>query len=222
MHSDNSWGLHAEEISIAADSGWGEARHAVFKIKDIPVFYLPYLTFPVDDQRKSGVLLPKVGSSQRVGLDFELPYYFNLAENYDLTLTPRYMSKRGTQLKSEFRYLTVEHQGLLQLEYLHNDSDKPRDFGQRYLGHLSHRSDFTSRWRGYIDFTDVSDDAYLSELGSDFNNQSDTQLNRHASLSYFGADVRSDIRADSFIRARERCSHGRADKRTFLHSRARC
>jgi len=195
---DNSWGLHAEEISIAADSGWGEARHAVFKIKDIPVFYLPYLTFPVDDQRKSGVLLPKVGSSQRVGLDFELPYYFNLAENYDLTLTPRYMSKRGTQLKSEFRYLTTEHQGLLQLEYLHNDNDKPRDFGQRYLGHLSHRSDFTSRWRGYIDFTDVSDDAYLTELGSDYNSQSDSQLYREASLSYFGDSVHSHLKVQGF------------------------
>mgnify|MGYP005748356617 CR=1 FL=1 len=195
---DNSWGLFAEEISIQSDSGWGEARHAVFKIKDIPVFYLPYLTFPVDDQRKSGVLLPKVGSSQRVGLDLELPYYFNLAENYDLTLSPRYMSKRGTQLKSEFRYLTPQHQGQLQLEYLHRDNDKAADFGQRYLGHLSHRSDFTSRWRGYIDFTDVSDDTYLTELGSDYNNQSDTQLYREASLSYFGERVHSHLKVQGF------------------------
>lgn len=195
---DNSWGLYAEEITIAADSGWGEAHHAVFRIKDVPVFYIPYLTFPVDDQRKTGLLIPKVGSSQRVGLDLELPYYFNLAPNYDLTLTPRYMSKRGTQLKSEFRYLTAAHQGQLQLEYLHNDNDKPTGFGQRYLGHISHRSDFSERWRGYVDFTDVSDDAYLTELGSDFNSQSDTQLYREANLSYFGDKVHSQLKLQGF------------------------
>ncbi len=195
---DDSWGLHAEEISIAADSGWGEARNAVFKIKDIPVLYLPYLTFPVNEQRKTGVLVPKVGSSQRTGLDLEVPYYFNLAENYDLTLTPRYMSKRGAQLKSQFRYLTTEHQGLMQLEYMANDNEKPNDFGSRYLGHLSNRSDFNSKWRGYIDFTDVSDSAYLTELGSDYNNQSDTQLYREASLSYFGDKIHSHLKLQGF------------------------
>lgn len=196
--SDNSWGLFAEEITIEADSGWGEARNAVFKIKDIPVIYLPYLTFPVNEQRKTGLLIPKLSSSQRVGVDLELPYYFNLAENYDLTLTPRLMTKRGLQAKSEFRYLTAQHQGLLQLEYLANDNEKPQDFGGRYLSHLTHRTDFTSRWRGFVDFTDVSDDAYLTELGSDYSNQSDTQLIREANLSYFGSHLHSHIKVQGF------------------------
>ncbi|MDX3775060.1 LPS assembly protein LptD [Chromatiaceae bacterium AAb-1] len=195
---DNSWALHAHSINIEAEEGWGEAHHAVFRIKDIPVFYLPYITFPVNDQRKSGLLLPKTSSSQKLGVEFELPYYFNLAENYDLTLTPRYMSKRGTQLKSEFRYLTEEHQGRVQLEYLGSDNDKPAGFGKRYLGHLSHRSDFTSRIRGYIDFTDVSDDSYLSELSSDYNNQSDTQLYREAAVSYYGDQVHSQLKIQGF------------------------
>lgn len=195
---DNSWALHAASINIPADAGWGEAHHAVFKIKDIPVFYLPYLTFPVDDQRKTGVLIPKIDSSQRRGIELEVPYYINLAENYDLTLSPRYMSKRGTQLKSQFRYLTEQHQGLMQLEYLHNDNEKPAGFGERYLGHLSHRSDFSSNWRGYIDFTDVSDNTYLTDLGSDYNNQSDTQLYREASLSYFGEQVHSHLKVQGF------------------------
>ncbi|KKO44893.1 organic solvent tolerance protein [Arsukibacterium ikkense] len=195
---DNSWALHASDININAGEGWGSARHAVFKIRDIPVLYLPYLTFPVNEQRKTGLLLPKVASSQLSGLEFELPYYINLAENYDLTLTPRYMSKRGTQLKSEFRYLTPAHQGILQLEYLNSDNDKPADLGSRYLGHLSHRSDFTANWRGYIDFTDVSDDAYLTELGSDYTNQSDTQLYREATLAHYGERVNSQIRLQGF------------------------
>ncbi|GAB2917892.1 LPS-assembly protein LptD [Rheinheimera gaetbuli] len=196
--SDNSWGLHASKINIEAGEGWGEAHHAVFKIKDIPVFYLPYLTFPVTEQRRSGVLLPKFGSSQKLGAEFELPYYLNLAPNYDLTLTPRYMSKRGAQLKSTFRYLTEQHQGMLQLEYLNSDNDKPDNFGQRYLTHISHVSDFTAQWRGFVDVTDVSDDAYLSELSSDYNNQSDTQLLREANLSYYGEQVHSQLRVQGF------------------------
>ena len=196
--SDNSWGLHASKINIEAGEGWGEAHHAVFKIKDIPVFYLPYLTFPVTEQRRSGVLLPKFSSSQKLGAEFELPYYLNLAPNYDLTLTPRYMSKRGAQLKSTFRYLTEQHQGMLQLEYLNSDNEKPDNFGQRYLAHLSHVSDFTAQWRGFIDVTDVSDDAYLSELGSDYNNQSDTQLLREANLSYYGEQIHSQLRVQGF------------------------
>ncbi len=196
--TDNSWGLHAATINIEAGEGWGEAHHAVFRIKDIPVFYLPYVTFPVTEERRSGVLLPRFSSSQKLGAEFELPYYLNLAPNYDLTLTPRYMSKRGAQLKSEFRYLTGQHQGMLQLEYLHSDNDKPDNFGQRYLTHISHVSDFTAQWRGFIDFTDVSDDAYLSELGSDYTNQSDTQLLREARLSYYGSQVHSQLRIQGF------------------------
>uniref|UniRef100_A0A486XTG0 LPS-assembly protein LptD n=1 Tax=Rheinheimera sp. BAL341 TaxID=1708203 RepID=A0A486XTG0_9GAMM len=195
---DASWALHASEIRIEEQEGWGEARHAIFRIKDIPVFYLPYLTFPVNDQRRTGLLLPKIGSSQKLGLELQQPYYINLADNYDLTLTPRYMSKRGTQLKSEFRYLTAQDEGLLQLEYLNSDNDKPSSFGSRHLAHLSHLSDFTPEIRGYIDFTDVSDDAYLSELGSDYNSQSDTQLLRHAALSYYGSQVQSHIRLQGF------------------------
>lgn len=196
--SDSSWALHAKEINIEADEGWGEAHHAVFKISDVPVFYLPYLTFPVNDQRRSGVLLPKISSSQKVGVELELPYYFNLAPNYDLTLTPRYMSKRGLQIKSTFRYLTEQHSGNMQLEYLGNDNEKSDDFGARYLGHISHLSDFTPKIRAHIDITDVSDDAYLNDLGSDYANQSDTQLLREASISYYGDTVHSQLKVQGF------------------------
>jgi LPS-assembly protein len=197
-HDDNSWALHADKININADDGWGEAWHSVIRIQDVPVFYLPYMTFPVSDKRKSGLLFPKIGSSQKLGVDFQTPYYLNLAENYDATISPRFMSKRGAQLNTEFRYLTEAHQGQLQLEILPDDNDKPADFGSRYLGHFSHSGDLSDRWRASVDFTDVSDDAYLSELGSDYSNQSDTQLYRQASLNYFGDYVDSEIRLQGF------------------------
>jgi LPS-assembly protein len=195
---DKGWAITAEKIQINADDGWGEAWNSVIRIQDIPVLYLPYMTYPVSNKRKTGLLFPKIGSSQKLGLDIELPYYFNLAENYDLTLSPRYMSERGTQLKSEFRYLTAEHRGTLHLEYLNKDQEKPTTFGSRYLANFQHLADFNSRWRASVDFTDVSDDAYLTELGSDINNQSDTQLYRQAGLSYYGDAVRSELRLQGF------------------------
>ncbi|MCH8536205.1 MAG: LPS assembly protein LptD [Alkalimonas sp.] len=194
---DNSWALHANEITLNADEGWGQAWHTVFKVRDIPVLYLPYLSFPITDARKSGLLLPNVSSSQRLGVDLELPYYFNLAENYDLTLTPRLMTNRGYQLKSEFRYLTAAHQGLLHVEYMHKDREKP-DLAQRYLGHYNQRSDFTPRWRATLDVTDISDDAYLADLGSDYINQSDTQLLKQGNLTYYGDDVLASLQLQDF------------------------
>jgi LPS-assembly protein len=194
---DNSWALHANEIKLNADEGWGQAWHTMFKVRDIPVFYLPYLSFPITDARKSGLLLPNVGSSQRLGVDFELPYYFNLAENYDLTLTPRLMTNRGYQLKSEFRYLTQAHRGLLHLEYMHKDREQT-ELAQRYLGHYSQRSDFNPRWRATLDVTDISDDAYIADLGSDYINQSDTQLLKQGNLTYYGDDVLASLQLQDF------------------------
>lgn len=195
---DNGWTLAADDININADEGWGEAWNSVIRVKGIPVMYLPYLTFPVNDQRKSGLLFPRIGSSQKRGVDIEVPYYLNLAENYDATITPRLMTERGTQLKTEFRYLTEQQQGELQLEYLPNDRKKADGFGARYLTHWAHKLAVDEQWRGTVDFTDVSDDGYISELGSAYNNQSDTQLYRQAQLQYFGEQVTSKIKLQGF------------------------
>jgi LPS-assembly protein len=195
---DNGWALQAQRINLNSESGWGEAWNSTIHIKGVPVLYLPYMTFPVNDERKSGLLIPQIGSSQKRGIDMALPYYLNLAENYDATITPRLMTTRGTQLKTEFRYLTSEQQGEFHVEYLNNDRKKPVGQQQRYLTHWTHQADMSDRWRANVDFTDVSDDSYLNELGSDFNSPSDTQLYRQAGLNYFGDWVNSDIRLQGF------------------------
>ncbi len=195
---DDGWALEADKIQLNADDGWGEAWNSVVKIKDVPVLYVPYMTFPVSEQRKTGLLIPKIGSSKKLGVDLALPYYFNIAENYDATVTPRLMSLRGLQLKNEFRYLTEQHQGQIQVEYLANDQEKPNGFGSRYLSHVSHQSDFTDKWRAIVDFTDVSDDSYIAELGSDHANQGDTQLYRKFSLNYYGESLYSSVQLQGF------------------------
>ncbi|MEE2024114.1 MULTISPECIES: LPS-assembly protein LptD [Alkalimonas] len=194
---DDSWALHAQRIHLNADEGWGEAWHSVFRVKDVPVLYLPYLSFPITDERRSGLLLPKISNSQRLGIDLELPYYLNLAPNYDMTLAPRLMTNRGYQLKTEFRYLTEAHQGLMQFEYMAKDRERT-DLGERYLAHYQQLSDFTPRWRATLDLTDVSDDAYLTELGSDYANASDTQLLKQANLTYFGEQLQATIQLQGF------------------------
>ena len=99
------WELMAASIELDVDEGFGTARGVKLEFKGLPILYAPYITFPIDDRRKSGLLTPEFSKRDRSGLDISAPFYLNLAPNYDMTLVPRYMSERGVQLTTEFRYL---------------------------------------------------------------------------------------------------------------------
>ena len=191
------WAIEAEQILLSREDGWGETHDMVLRIMDTPVLYLPYFTFPIDDRRKSGLLTPNFSNSGRRGIETVTPYYWNIAPNYDATITPRYMSKRGLQLITEFRYLTDTNSGLVGLEYLNKD-DEDQNLGERYLFHWQQQSYFGENWRANIDVTNVSDDNYLTDLGSDYATQTDTQLYRTGSLSYLGETWRTDIKVQNF------------------------
>jgi LPS-assembly protein len=75
------------------------AKHARLRIRGIPVLYTPYINFPIDDRRKSGFLVPSIGSSDDNGFELITPYYWNIAPNLDATFYPRYMSKRGADAR---------------------------------------------------------------------------------------------------------------------------
>src|SRR6202140_5963680 len=105
--------LHASSISLDATVQDGVARHVTMRFKDVPIFYTPYISFPLGDERKSGLLFPSFGHSSSNGYELEIPYYFNLAPNYDLTLTPGVLTARGEQLAGQFRYLTASSHGQL-------------------------------------------------------------------------------------------------------------
>ncbi|KTF12419.1 LPS assembly protein LptD [Pseudoalteromonas sp. H105] len=191
------WAIQAEEILLSSESGWGETHDMVLRIMDTPVLYLPYFTFPIDDRRKSGLLTPNISSSDRYGVETITPYYWNIAPNVDATITPRYMSKKGVQLTSEFRYLTENSNGLLGLEFLQKDDSEPA-LKERFLFHWQQQSYFGDKWRANIDITNVSDDNYLTDLGSDYATRTDTQLYRTGSLSYLGERWRTDIKVQNF------------------------
>src|SRR3546814_746913 len=98
---DRHWELRAARIDIDTDSGFGTARNATIRVGKVPVLYVPWFKFPIDDRRVTGLLYPNIGQSSRNGFDWRQPIYINLAPNYDMTLEPRLMTKRGLMLNTE-------------------------------------------------------------------------------------------------------------------------
>lgn len=192
------WQIKASEIEISADGNTGQAFHAQVRLFDVPVFYLPYFSFPVSKQRKSGFLYPKIGSSSNSGLEIETPYYWNIAPNIDATITPHYMSERGTQLKTEFRYLTDLQSGNINIEYLNKDNAITSNDDARYLARLQHIGTFSDNFRAYLDYTTISDDNYLVDIGSKEYNSNDAYLYQIGELSYFGENWQATMKIQDF------------------------
>ncbi|HJP37793.1 MAG TPA: LPS assembly protein LptD [Gammaproteobacteria bacterium] len=192
---NNGWLLKASKIRIDRSRGIGTAKNARLEFKGVPFLYLPYISYPVTNQRKSGWLIPKIGSSQQRGLDVEFPYYWNIAPQYDATLTPRYMSKRGIQLNTEFRYLKEYGDGVISGEILPNDDVTNQ---HRALVAWQHTTNFSSNWRGQIDAIHVSDSAYFEELSSGLGNTSQTHLQRRADLEFFNDNWSALLRFEDY------------------------
>jgi LPS-assembly protein len=180
---------------LDTNAGRGTARHATLRIRNLPVFYSPYLTFPLDDRRKSGFLVPRWGNTETNGADITLPFYWNIAPNYDLTLFPRYMRKRGLMLGGEFRYLGETYDGSLFGSYL-NDDDVFGD--DRWAYSIRHNYAPTPRWTANIDYNKVSDDEYLQDFGNSIRFSSIAQLNQRGEVAYRGNGWRARGRIVKF------------------------
>lgn len=185
---DEDWKINASRISIEEGELWGEAVNTVFYIKDIPVFYLPYFAFPVSEQRQSGFLSPEIKTSSATGVSIEQPIYWNIAENYDATFSPRAMSKRGVQLKTEFRYLSEANAGQFNLEFLPEDKEDINR-AERYFYRYLHSGELAENWQLNIDYNGLSDDNYIVDFGSDFYNRADTHLYQTLGLNYFSKNM---------------------------------
>jgi LPS-assembly protein len=179
---DPDWELHARDISLDVNGGIGTARGVKLDFKGVPILYAPYFSFPIDGRRKSGFLTPDVSERDRTGFDLSVPYYLNIAPNYDLTLEPRYMSKRGVQVRSDFRYLQPNSEGQLGFEYLPDDDEV--DDARRYLNY-HHRTLHGDNWQVLAGLEEVSDDIYFEDLGSSLAVTSQTHLNRFVDVSYY-------------------------------------
>jgi LPS-assembly protein len=181
----HDWNLVASELAIDMAEGWGSARHARLQLAGLPILYIPYFTFPVDERRKTGLLIPSIGSSNRLGSELTLPYYFNIAPNYDATLTPRLMSKRGVMLGGEFRYLGENQRAEISGEILPNDKQTSPDHDDRRSAlrfyHVSRPlPGLTTR----IETNAVSDNEYLEDFGTGLAITSTRHLERVGEVRY--------------------------------------
>lgn len=165
---DTDWSLTASEIRIDQDNLFATARNMTIRAGNIPVFYAPIFAFPVGEGRKSGLLYPVISLSNDNGLDVTQPYYLNLAPNYDLTLAPRAIEKRGVALELEARYLTSNAYQTFSGSFLPNDQGGA---SKNQVGENRHfvQYDQEGRWGNYfseIDYNQVSDVDYFEDLGT--------------------------------------------------------
>ena len=194
--ASNAWKLSAGEITLNHKSGWGVGRNVVLKVKDVPVLYTPYITFPINDARKSGFLVPVIGNTRRNGFELQLPYYWNIAPNMDATITPRILSDSGVMMMGEFRYLTATSHGVINAEFLPSDSNyNNRD--RSYIS-LEHEQDLPYNGKLNIVFTNLSDKRYLEDFGPSLELTSLSAVDRYAELSFAGDNWNAFARVQDF------------------------
>jgi len=208
------WELRARRIDINTDSGMGIARGAKFRIGKVPILYVPWFAFPIDDRRTSGLLYPRISRSGRNGLDWTQPVYLNLAPNYDLTLIPRLMTKRGLQLGSEFRYLHPRGNGRIEFEYLGSDKltsrDRAREISDGILPENRRRSDrtrfnYTGRqrlsriWQARTSMSWISDPRYVEDFSNNLDGNAGTYLRSTTGLYGRGLWWNASLSADYYL-----------------------
>lgn len=181
---DPDWYAKVAELNLDYDREVGEARDATVVFKDVPLFYTPWLSFSLNNKRKSGLLAPTFGTSSKSGIEFTLPYYWDIAPNMDATIAPRLMSKRGLQINTEFRYLNYDYRGVAHVEWLPNDRLADRS---RYGYSILHtHSNLGYGFSGLLNVSGVSDSTYMRDLSTRINQASQGNLLRQGLLTYGG------------------------------------
>lgn len=204
------WELSADNITLNKATGRGIAKHTALKIHNQTLIKLPYFNFPIDDRRSSGFLLPNVGINSPDGLEVSVPYYFNLAPNYDATLTPTVFSNKNPRLAGEFRYLTQDFgQGKLHGAILPKD----RKYDDKHRGHLffDHEwspstttkekfgnADWLNNVKLSATYRHISDSGYLSDFDSLGINNNALNLPRRLTLSYETENLTARLNAETF------------------------
>ncbi|MCP5153673.1 MAG: LPS-assembly protein LptD [Ectothiorhodospiraceae bacterium] len=182
---DEMWVLEARDLDLDRGDDEGVARDVWVRFGGVPIFWSPYLTFPLSDARKSGFLIPSFRLSGSSGAELTVPYYFNLAPEFDATVALRGMTDRGVQAQGEFRYLTRKGTGQIGLELLPNDSEYD---GSRAALRFRHTGelDAAERWYAEADVGWVSDNDYFEDLGTNLGIAAQSHLERRADLTYRG------------------------------------
>ncbi|TNH88021.1 LPS biosynthesis protein [Aeromonas hydrophila] len=215
------WTLKAGSIDIDQTEVFGEAWNASLWLYDYPVFYFPYINFPIKDERKTGLLYPGYTQSSKNGMDITQPFYWNIAPNYDATITSRFMDRRGLMEQVEFRYMPdPAHVGSLYFENLANDKQYDEtpslnDYlsdGHRYLLNARHTSMFMDNaMRVSVDYTKVRDRDYnyFNDFSPKVGTQVDNQLQQSLMAGYFQPNwnINTEVRTYQILLASAQQPH---------------
>ena len=194
---DRGWELKTERMAIDQSEGTGEAWDTTLEVRGVPVFYFPYIAFPIDDRRKSGLLTPGIKTSNENGLDFKVPFYWNIAPQMDATITPRFIENRGKQLGTKYRLLTEMTYSELNLEWMGKDKrlqaqlDDPlsvdeldTNSSKRWFGQFENQTKFNKHWRADLTANRTSDSNYFRDFSSGLESSNSTRLTSQFDLSY--------------------------------------
>ena len=192
---NEDWYVQVGELDLDMTREVGVARRGKLVFKDVPIVYVPWADFSLNNQRKSGFLPPTIGSTGKSGLEITTPYYVNLAPNRDLTVAPREFSKRGLQLTAQLRYVDHDYSGDARVEQMSNDRLAGID---RFATTIQHNQKLSSNLSGYLNINKVSDDNYFRDLSSRINITSQTTLPRDGMLTYNGGWWNASARVQRF------------------------
>ncbi|MFZ4534707.1 lipid IV(A) palmitoyltransferase PagP [Propionivibrio sp.] len=185
---NDDWYVKASTLKLDYDREVGEGDNGRIYFLDVPILYSPWLSFSLNNERKSGFLAPSFGTTSVNGIDLGLPYYWNIAPNMDATITPRVLGKRGVQLNNEFRYLNSAYGGLVQsqarVEVL--PDDRLRNGDSRYALSFLHTQPLANGFAGSINYNKVSDGNYFIDLSNLIAQTSQVNLLQQGMLSYGG------------------------------------
>ncbi len=187
--------IGAGELELDRIGGVGRARNATIHFKGVPIFYLPYVSFPINDQRKTGFLTPGFGSDEESGNIIEVPWYWNIAKNQDATITPRYYTDRGLQVAGEYRHQSVNSQTFIYGEVLPDDDLFGDD---RDMISIQHSHQFTENLSASVNYNDVSDIDYFNDLRNDVRFFSATFVPRDVQLNYSHQYFNLRVRANEY------------------------
>lgn len=189
------WYAEAADLDLDYNRGVGEGSDGKLVFMGTPILYSPWLDFSIDNERKSGFLAPTLGSTSKSGFEVVVPWYWNIAPNMDATISPRVLTKRGTQVNSEFRYLDHKYSGLGRVEYLPDDH---QTHTKRWSYALAHDHNFGHGLTGNLNLNGVSDDNYFSDLSTRLTVTSQTNLMRQGQLNYGAGWWSATIKAQTF------------------------
>ncbi|MFT5879540.1 MAG: LPS-assembly protein [Moritella sp.] len=192
---DNSWELRASAIDIDNVDESAEAYNATLYFKEVPIFYMPYFTYPISDKRRTGLLFPSFENSLENGFTYSQPIYWNIAPNYDMEIIPTYMSERGVEITTKFRYLIDDQFGNINVEYLANDKKTNSD---RSLYHWSHDGNFNEHLSLSANYTQVSDNNYFEDLDASAGSRDSNTLLQTAALNYNTENTASEFEVRDF------------------------